>query len=94
MHGEQAKEWREDRRIEGRIMHRAGHAGEVGVHVAVSARERSGESGIESVVVEDADERLIEREKTDRQGGGGGDQTSLYFPGKRQVSRCAGTKRL
>ena len=47
--------------------------------VAVPARQRDGESGIDAVVVEDADERLIQGEQTDGQGGGRGDQRRAYF---------------
>ena len=92
--GEHAKEGGEERRIEGRIVHGAGHAGEVGMHVAVSGRQRGGESGIQSVVVEDSDERLIQRENADGQCGGRGSETGLYFAGKRQAWALPGTNRL
>ena len=75
-------------------MHSAGQAGQVRVYVAVTRRKRGRESGIEPVVIEHTDERVIEREKSHGQCGGRGRETSLYFAGKRQVSSLPGTNRL
>ncbi len=64
------------------------------MHVAVTGRQRGGESGIQSVVVEDPDERLIQRENADGQCGGRSGETGLYFAGKRHALALPGTNRL
>ena len=64
------------------------------MHVAVSARDRRREAGVEPVVVKHADERLIQCENADRQRCGGGDEPRFYCAGKRQVWALPGTKRL
>ena len=48
-------------------MHRRWRAGEVGVDVAHPLRECNGDPGVEAVVVEDADQLTVQRQRADGQ---------------------------
>ena len=58
---QEPEEWGEHYRIERREMHAARHSRKIGMHIAVTARERRREAGVQPVVIEHTDERLIQR---------------------------------
>ena len=62
--------------------------------VPVATRESCRQPGIQSVVVENADERPVQREDTDGQRHRRDDEPRLYFSGKRQSRALRGTSRL
>ena len=64
------------------------------MNVSVTASQRRCQPCVEAVVVEDSDQRLIQGENADGQRCGRGDETGLYFAGKRHAFTLRGTNRL
>ena len=92
--GQQAKQRREHDGINRRVMHRGRRAGQIRVDVAEAARERGRQAGIQPVVIEDADECLVEREDAHGECHGRHEPGALYFAGERQPLELRGTNRL
>ena len=75
-------------------MHRPRQPGEIGMHVPEPAPKGGGEPGVQAIVVEDADERVVEREKSDGQDCGRRGDSCFYFVGERQPGEPPGTNML
>ena len=75
-------------------MHGGRCAGQIGVGVAEPGRERGRETGIQTIVVEDSDERLIKGERTNDERYARRACRALYFSRDRQPFELLGTNRL
>ncbi len=85
VHGQDAEERSENDRVQRWVVDRRGCARQVRVDVAGAVREGAGEAGVEPVVVEDSDERVVQGQQAGDEGDPGRGEAAFYF--RRQSPR-------
>jgi len=78
-HGQQTEQRRQDGGVERRVVDGGRGAGEVRVRVAEAVGEGGGESGVQPVIVEDADQGVVQREGAGGEGDARRGEPAFHF---------------